>query len=189
MRNARFSFTSRETPVCPYCKIELEYRDTCKRHYRLGGGTKVWFRLRRLKCPRCKKLHRELPDILAPYKHYHLDIIMGMLEGTLTVGEDEFEDYPCEKTVERWNAWLQQNRIAIDGYMKSVGYRLLGYGEELLYSTDDLQLWRTIKTPFRSAGLAPLAPALFCCQMIFHIGCHPKGGILYGIQRNCQMAG
>ena len=91
-----------------------------------------------MKCPRCKKLHRELPDILAPYKHYHLDIIMGMLEGTLTVGEDEFEDYPCEKTVERWNAWLQQNRIAIDGYMKSVGYRLLGYGEELLHSTVSL---------------------------------------------------
>jgi hypothetical protein len=67
-----------------------------------------------------------------------MDIIMGMLEGTLTVGEDEFEDYPCEKTVERWNAWLQQNRIAIDGYMKSVGYRLLGYGEELLYSTVSL---------------------------------------------------
>jgi len=91
-----------------------------------------------LKCPRCKKLHRELPDILAPYKHYHLDIIMGMLEGTLTKGEDEYEDYPCEKTVERWEAWFSQNKTDIDGYLKSVGHRLLGYGEELLYSTVSL---------------------------------------------------
>jgi hypothetical protein len=103
----------------------LVYRDTCERHYRLGGGKKVWFRIRRLKCPRCKKLHRELPDILAPYKHYHLDIIMGMLEGTLTKGEDEYEDYPCEKTVERWEAWFSQNKTDIDGYLKSVGHRLL----------------------------------------------------------------
>ena len=91
-----------------------------------------------MKCPRCKKLHRELPDILAPYKHYHLDIIMGMLEGTLTKGEDEYEDYPCEKTVERWEAWFSQNKTDIDGYLKSVGHRLLGYGEELLYSTVSL---------------------------------------------------
>ena len=116
----------------------MVYRDTCERHYRLGGGKKVWFRIRRLKCPRCKKLHRELPDILAPYKHYHLDIIMGMLEGTLTKGEDEYEDYPCEKTVERWEAWFSQNKTDIDGYLKSVGHRLLGYGEELLYSTVSL---------------------------------------------------
>ena len=138
MRTGRFSFTSRETPVCPHCGVELVYRDTCERHYRLDGGKKVWFRIRRLKCPRCRKLHRELPDVLAPYKHYHLDIIMGMLEGTLTQGEDEYENYPCEKTVERWEAWLSQNKTDIDGYLKSVGYRLLGYGEGLLYSTVSL---------------------------------------------------
>lgn len=99
---------------------------------------KVWFQIRRLKCPYCKKLHRELPDILAPYKHYHMDIIMGMLEGTLTAGEDEYADYPCEKTVERWEAWLRNNKTDIDGYLKSVGYRLLGFKEELLYSTVSL---------------------------------------------------
>ena len=63
---------------------------------------------------------------------------MGMLEGTLTKGEDENEDYPCEKTVERWEAWLSQNKTDIDDYLKSVGRRLLGYGEDLLYSTVSL---------------------------------------------------
>ena len=63
---------------------------------------------------------------------------MGMLDGSLTTDDLKYETYPCEKTVERWKAWLEQNRTDIDGYMKSVGYRLLGYGEELLYSTDSL---------------------------------------------------
>ncbi len=92
-----------------------------------------------MKCSRCQRLHRELPDILAPYKHYHIDIIMGMLDGSLTATHDlSYEDYPCEKTVERWKAWLEQNKTDIDGYMKSVGYRLLEHGKELLYSTVSL---------------------------------------------------
>ena len=83
-------------------------------------------------------MHRELPDILAPFKHYHLDIIMGMLDGSLTTDDLEYETYPCEKTVERWRAWLKQNQTDIDGFIKSAGYRLLGYGEELLYSAVSL---------------------------------------------------
>ena len=138
MKTKRFSFTSRETPVCPHCGGELVYRDTCSRHYKLGGGKRVWFRIRRLKCPHCNVLHRELPDVLAPFKHYRLDIIMGMLDGSLTTDDLKYENYPCEKTVERWRAWLEQNRTDIDGYIKSAGYRLLGYGEGLLYSTVSL---------------------------------------------------
>ena len=63
---------------------------------------------------------------------------MGMLDGSLTTDDLKYENYPCEKTVERWRAWLEQNRTDIDGFMKSAGYRLLGYGEELLYSTVSL---------------------------------------------------
>ena len=63
---------------------------------------------------------------------------MGMLDGSLTTDDLKYENYPCEKTVERWKAWLEQNRTDIDGYIKSAGYRLLGYGEGLLYSTVSL---------------------------------------------------
>jgi len=41
----------------------------------------VWFRIRRLKCKECGKLHRELPDILLPYKHYRSEIIEEALDG------------------------------------------------------------------------------------------------------------
>jgi hypothetical protein len=63
---------------------------------------------------------------------------MGMLDGSLTTDDLKYENYPCEKTVERWKAWLEQNRTDIDRYIKSAGYRLLGYGEGLLYSTVSL---------------------------------------------------
>ena len=63
---------------------------------------------------------------------------MGMLDGSLTTDDLKYENYPCEKTVERWKAWLEQNRTDIDGYIKSAEYRLLGYGEGLLYSTVSL---------------------------------------------------
>ena len=63
---------------------------------------------------------------------------MGMLDGSLTTDDLKYENYPCEKTVERWKAWLEQNRTDIDGHIKSAGYRLLGYGEGLLYSTVSL---------------------------------------------------
>ena len=50
--------------------------------------------------------------------------------------DDELNDsdYPCEKTMERWKAWFERNRKNIDGQLKSVGYRILGFSEQLLIS-------------------------------------------------------
>ena len=138
MQKRIFSVTSRETPVCPHCGCELVYRDQVKRHYRLEGGEKVWFLLRRLKCPHCRKLHRELPDFLAPYKHYRAEIISGVVNEIVRPDDEDSEDYPCEQTMERWKTWLALNRSYIEGYLRSVGYRLLGFGEELLNTTVSL---------------------------------------------------
>ena len=50
--------------------------------------------------------------------------------------DDELNDsdYPCEKTMERWKAWFERNRKNIDGQLKSVRYRILGFSEQLLIS-------------------------------------------------------
>ena len=37
-------------------------------------------------------------------------------------------------TMRRWHCWLEANRLRIDGYLKSTGYRLLGFSTELLGS-------------------------------------------------------
>ena len=34
----------------------------------------------------------------------------------------------------RWKAWFERNRKNIDGQLKSVGYRILGFSEQLLIS-------------------------------------------------------
>ena len=60
----------------------------------------MWFRIRRLKCKNCGKLHRELPDILLPYKHYRCEIIEETLDGK------EESPGPDARTFQRWRDWF-----------------------------------------------------------------------------------
>ncbi|MDR1548940.1 MAG: DUF6431 domain-containing protein [Hungatella sp.] len=71
--------------ICPLCGSSLVYRDSRIRKIRHYGGKRSCLSIRRLKCTGCKKLHNELPDILTA------------------------EDYPCHKTMERWNIWIKLN--------------------------------------------------------------------------------
>lgn len=108
--------------------------DTVKRIWRKEGGVTFYIVIRRLKCTCCGSIHRELPDILSPYKHYETDVIEGVVEGIVTSSDIESEDYPCENTMERWIDWINRNRNNINGFLKSVGYRLLDFGMQLLES-------------------------------------------------------
>lgn len=80
----------------------------------------------------------ELPDILAPFKHFESDIISGVLDCTITPDSKGFEDHPSESTMKHWNYWLQINKKNIDGILKSKGYQLLGFSEVLLTARDSL---------------------------------------------------
>ena len=51
------------------------------------------------------------------------------------------EDHPCEKTMERWKAWVEHNRPFIEGYIRSVGYRILGFGEAFLKACGSVLDW------------------------------------------------
>lgn len=87
---------------CPECGGELRYYDTVKRMVKIEGGEKVYFTLRRFRCLNCRKVHRELPDYIVPYKQYAADIINGVIAGSITPDTIGFEDYPCEMTMNRW---------------------------------------------------------------------------------------
>ena len=84
---------------CPLCGGDLSVRDSRKRGVIDSGGEKKTFKLRRLKCGSCDKLHIELPDIIQPFKHYAADVIESALDGT---------DYcPAEtSTIKRWRKWF-----------------------------------------------------------------------------------
>ena len=51
-------------PACPCCGESMNYRDSRKRIRRKEGGCIEHLLVRRLWCPKCRKLHVELPDCL-----------------------------------------------------------------------------------------------------------------------------
>ncbi len=67
-----------------------------------------------------------------------MGIITGVLNGSITSDKPPFENYPCEKTMERWLNWLMLNLIFINGYLKSVGIRLFAMGIALAYTVANL---------------------------------------------------
>lgn len=90
--------------ICPQCGGKLKYLDKCKRIVKTTNGEKHWIYLRELKCIKCGKLHRELPDYLLPYKHYEKEVISGVIEGLINSDTLGYEDYPCEMQMSRWIA-------------------------------------------------------------------------------------
>ncbi|MDO4804573.1 MAG: DUF6431 domain-containing protein [Lachnospiraceae bacterium] len=110
------------------------FRDYCKRIIRHEGGDAEWLYIPRHQCnnPSCKRIHRMLPDCLVPFKHYEESVIADALDDRII--PDESDDRPSVMTVGHWKFWLMLNERDIDGHMKSIGHRELGFSEELLKS-------------------------------------------------------
>lgn len=92
--------------VCPKCGGLLKHYDTVKRIVRTKGRKTWWISVRRLRCTRCRAVHRELPELIFPFKQYEAEVISGVLEGLITCETLDFEDYPCECTMARWKVTI-----------------------------------------------------------------------------------
>lgn len=79
-----------------------------------------------------------LPDMLLPHKHYPEETISGVLDAVIGPDDADSENCPSEKTMSRWKHWFMFNQLNIDGHMKSIGCRILGFSEELLRSSVSL---------------------------------------------------
>ena len=110
--------SSKEIPFCPTCNIRMKYRDMCRRIVKDEGGNRVWIKIQRYRCCECGRLHRAIPNIIVPYKHYRADVICGVLDGIIQSDDEDSEDYPCERTMERWFEWLRLNINWLDKYYK-----------------------------------------------------------------------
>ena len=106
-----------KTPVCPLCGNELKYRDSRIRICRQEGGQKDHLLIRRLRCSECHAYHNELPDVVAPHKHYAAEVICGVLDGVVTPDDADSEDYPSASTMQRWLRWFLLNRPNIEGHL------------------------------------------------------------------------
>ncbi|MCD8022577.1 MAG: DUF6431 domain-containing protein [Lachnospiraceae bacterium] len=129
-----FEIINLAVSFCPICGEALEERDTCIRYLLREGREREIYIIPRGECAKCGRIHRMLPDIAAPYKQYAAEVISGVLDGVVQPGDEDSADYPCEATMQRWHHWLMANELRIDGYLKSVGHRVLGFSEELLKS-------------------------------------------------------
>ena len=131
----RVSLPNGNEYLCPVCKNGvLVFRDYCKRIMRLEGGDVEWMDIPRHCCdnPACGKVHRMLPDILAPFKHYQESVITDAIDDR--IDPDTSDDRPSATTVVRWKHWLMMNWLNIDGHIKSVAHRELGFSAELMKS-------------------------------------------------------
>ena len=79
-----------------------------------------------------------LPSFLLPHKHYTEETISGVLDDVVKPTDEDSEEHPSERTMIRWHHWLMVNEFTIDGLMKSIAFRELGYTKELLYSSISL---------------------------------------------------
>ena len=62
-------------PMCPDCGQLRSGYDSRMRSVIGSDGQTYRFLLRRLRCPKCKRLHLEIPDIIMPQKHYSASVI------------------------------------------------------------------------------------------------------------------
>ena len=90
--------------ICPHCGGQLKHYDTVRRIVKTKSGVVHRAYIRRLRCRSCNRLHRELPSIIFPFKHYEKEVIVGVLEGLITSDTLGFENYPCEETMANWRA-------------------------------------------------------------------------------------
>lgn len=90
------------TTTCPRCGGLLKHYDTVKRIVRTKWRKSEWITIRRMYCPKCGCVHRELPEDILPFKQYEAEMIRGVLEGFITSDTLGFEDYPAEVTMSRW---------------------------------------------------------------------------------------
>lgn len=122
---------------CPECGSELKYYDSIRRIWKQHGGKKQWLLIERVRCrnKNCRRVHNALPDFIVPHRHYSSEVIEDVID-EVVLPDDELNgsDYPCEMTMARWKYWFERNRENIDGQLKSVGYRVLGFSKQLLIS-------------------------------------------------------
>lgn len=94
--------------MCPTCGDSLKYYDRVKRIVRTKRRQTQRVVIRRLRCQKCKTIHRALPEFIFPYKQYEKEVILGVLEGLITSEVLGFEDYPAEITMDRWRSQKTQ---------------------------------------------------------------------------------
>ena len=60
---------------CPVCGGTLKLYDHVMRMIKIQKGVKTYIYIRRLRCTKCGRVHRELPEHIIPHIHYDKAIV------------------------------------------------------------------------------------------------------------------
>ena len=115
-----FTVEAEEVLDCPLCMGELKYRDSVVRNLKNMVSDVTRYLIRRLLCQECKALHREIPDIIQPYKQYESAVIQAVVdnsEGSLCCGAEK-------TTIRRWKAEFASAEADINQRLSSVYARM-----------------------------------------------------------------
>jgi len=107
-----FVESEEEIAICPNCGSLLNYHCRVIRSLIDITGAKSKYSIRVLKCENksCPTTyHRELPDIITPYRRYDTESI----EEAISRGNAEITVAADESTIRRWRKWFKKNAINI----------------------------------------------------------------------------
>lgn len=90
-----YRIKSFQAPLRPNCSSLLSGYDSRSRFVIGFDGKKYKFLLRRLRCPSCKKLHLEIPDLIDPNFHYAAEVRRQAFDHLSMCPEDD-------STIRRW---------------------------------------------------------------------------------------
>jgi len=107
-----FIESEEEFALCPVCGGFLNYHSRVIRPLLDITSTENRYSIRILKCVNktCPSTyHRELPDIIVPYKRYDTESI----EEAITHGNKEIVVAVDQSTIYRWRKWFEKNAVYI----------------------------------------------------------------------------
>lgn len=107
-----FVKSEEEIALCPNCGELLVYQCRVIRSLKNKTGVKSKYNIRVLKCKNknCPATyHRELPDIIIPYKRYDTESI----EEAISHGNAEISVAADDSTIRRWRKWFERNAVNI----------------------------------------------------------------------------
>ena len=107
--------------ACPKCGGELKYYDSVPRIVRTKGRETTRVPMRRFRCAQCGAVHRELPELLFPYKQYEAEVVIGVLEGLITCETLGFEDFGNRRSVMYFNGTVDFSGADVLGLDSGTG--------------------------------------------------------------------
>ena len=133
-----YEVISSEPHQCPYCGGWLFYRSRVKRGSRNKAGDGRRYLLRRLECELCGASHREMPDIIQPYKHYDSEAIQFVLDSP----GKALECLADESTKRRWKRGFSAAEPDIAQRLVSVYAQMTDGTAPIVSATEDLSAIR-----------------------------------------------